>query len=202
MSPPPSLEIEVTPGCPYRLSTRGRADGVMRSSGGVLTRLLHVDGEAVVVHCLQRRGGAVAIRAVAVEDECDAGILEQAQPTRSHRGLDTVRDAELVEDVCDVHAGRLATDEEGLADLAVRAAVGNEPEDLDLAGREPGRPALALRRELGWLGSVHRHARAAGEGLDRPIQRQCAERGCVVRRVTEERSHIGLDPVATEDRFG
>ena len=78
MSPPPSLEIEVTPRCPYRLSMRGRTDGVMRSSGGVLTRLLHVDGEAVVVHGWQRRSGAVAIRAVAVEDQCDAEILEQA----------------------------------------------------------------------------------------------------------------------------
>ena len=101
-----------------------------------------------------------------------------------------------------MHAGRLAADEEGLADLAVRAAVGNEPEDLDLAGREPARPALALRLELGRLGSVHRHARAAGEGLDRPIQRQRAERGRLVRGVPEQRPDIGLDPVASEDRFG
>ena len=60
-----SLEIEVRPRSPYRLPTRGRADGVMRSGGGVLTRLLHVDDEPVVVHGWQRRDGAVAIRAVA-----------------------------------------------------------------------------------------------------------------------------------------
>jgi 3-methyladenine DNA glycosylase/8-oxoguanine DNA glycosylase len=69
----------VRPPCPYRLSTRGRADGVMRSSGGVLTRLLHVDGEPVVVHGWQRRSGAVAIRAVPAEDGgCSPETLEKA----------------------------------------------------------------------------------------------------------------------------
>jgi 3-methyladenine DNA glycosylase/8-oxoguanine DNA glycosylase len=57
---------------------RGRADGVMRASGGVLTRLLHVGDEPVVVHGWQRRSGAVAIRAVAVEEHCDAETLEKA----------------------------------------------------------------------------------------------------------------------------
>jgi hypothetical protein len=73
-----SLEIEVRPPCPYRLPTRGRADGVMRSSNGVLTRLLHVEGEPVVVHGWQRRSGAVAIRAVGVEPDCEQETLEQA----------------------------------------------------------------------------------------------------------------------------
>jgi 3-methyladenine DNA glycosylase/8-oxoguanine DNA glycosylase len=78
VSAPSALEIEVTPRCPYRLSTRGRADGVMRLSGGVLTRLLHVDGAPVVVHGWQRRSGAVAIRAVPAGEECDADVLEKA----------------------------------------------------------------------------------------------------------------------------
>jgi 3-methyladenine DNA glycosylase/8-oxoguanine DNA glycosylase len=78
MSPPSSLEIEVTPRCPYRLATRGRADGVMRMSGRVLTRLLHIDGTPVVVHGWQRRSGAVAIRAVPATDECTAETLELA----------------------------------------------------------------------------------------------------------------------------
>ena len=50
----------------------------MRSSGGVLTRPLHVDGAPVVVHGWQRRSGAVAIRAVPGGDECTAEALEQA----------------------------------------------------------------------------------------------------------------------------
>ena len=44
----------------------------------MLTRLLHVDGEAVVVHGWQRRSGAVAIRAVPAGDECDGEVLEKA----------------------------------------------------------------------------------------------------------------------------
>jgi 3-methyladenine DNA glycosylase/8-oxoguanine DNA glycosylase len=47
-------------------------------SRGVLTRLLHVDGEPIVVHGWQRRSGTVAIRAVAVEEQCEAETLEKA----------------------------------------------------------------------------------------------------------------------------
>ncbi len=61
---PAALEIEVRPPSPYRLLTRGRRDGVARLHRNVLTRLLHVDGEPVVVHAWQRRGGEVALRAV------------------------------------------------------------------------------------------------------------------------------------------
>ena len=66
------------PPCAYRLPIRGRADGVARLSGGVLTRLLHVDDEPVVVHGWQRRDGAVAIRAVAAEGAVERGVLERA----------------------------------------------------------------------------------------------------------------------------
>jgi 3-methyladenine DNA glycosylase/8-oxoguanine DNA glycosylase len=73
-----SLEIEVRPKCPYRLPTRGRADGVMRMSGGVLTRIIHVGDDPVVVHGWQRRDGAVAIRAVPVEAGCPTQALDRA----------------------------------------------------------------------------------------------------------------------------
>ena len=73
-----SLEIEVWPACPYRLPSRGRRDGVLRSSGGVLTRLLHVGDDPVVVHCWQRRDGAVAIRAIPAAGEAAAEALERA----------------------------------------------------------------------------------------------------------------------------
>jgi 3-methyladenine DNA glycosylase/8-oxoguanine DNA glycosylase len=78
VSAPGQLEIEVRPPCPYRLPRRGRADGVMRSSRGVLTRLLHIGDDPLVVHGWQRRDGAVAIRAVAVEAECSPESLERA----------------------------------------------------------------------------------------------------------------------------
>ncbi len=71
-----TLEIEVRPPCPYRLPSRSRMDGVMRSDGGVLTRLLHVGGAPIVVHGWQRRDGSVGIRAVAAD--ADAGISEHA----------------------------------------------------------------------------------------------------------------------------
>ena len=50
----------------------------MRSSGGVLTRLLHIDDAPVVVHGWQRRDGAVAIRAVATQERCEEETLERA----------------------------------------------------------------------------------------------------------------------------
>jgi 3-methyladenine DNA glycosylase/8-oxoguanine DNA glycosylase len=51
-------------------------DGVTRSSGGVLTRLLHVRDRPVVVHAWQRRSGAVAIRAHT--DAAHTEALEEA----------------------------------------------------------------------------------------------------------------------------
>ena len=50
----------------------------MRSSGGVLTRLLHVGDVPVVVHGWQRRSGAVAIRAVPAGPQCSEEVLERA----------------------------------------------------------------------------------------------------------------------------
>ena len=56
-------------------------DGVTRSTGGVLTRLIHVGERPVVVHAWQRRSGAVAIRAHLVEASSAPGgsdVLEEA----------------------------------------------------------------------------------------------------------------------------
>ena len=52
----------------------------MRSSRGVLTRLLHIGGAPIVVNGWQRRDGSVAIRAVAAEPEAKlpAHALEEA----------------------------------------------------------------------------------------------------------------------------
>ena len=64
------------------------------------------------------------------------------------RRLDPVVHAELVEDVGDVDARGLRADEQRLGDLGVRAARGDELEDLPLAGRQAedlGRSAGAAR---------------------------------------------------------
>jgi 3-methyladenine DNA glycosylase/8-oxoguanine DNA glycosylase len=56
------LRVEVVPRWPLRLPPAG-ADGVMRARGGVLERLLHVEGRAVVVRAAQPGGQGVLIGA-------------------------------------------------------------------------------------------------------------------------------------------
>jgi len=50
---PEILRIEVRPPWPFHLPLRGGMDGVLRRRGSVLERLLHVDGEPVVVRAAQ-----------------------------------------------------------------------------------------------------------------------------------------------------
>jgi 3-methyladenine DNA glycosylase/8-oxoguanine DNA glycosylase len=47
------LRVEVVPAWPFRLPARGGGDGVLRCRGGVLERLLHVDGRPTVVRVAQ-----------------------------------------------------------------------------------------------------------------------------------------------------
>ena len=65
------------PPWPYRLPRAGRGDGVLRLRGGVLSRLLHAGGSAVVVHAWQPSPERVVLRAGAVDSAC-TGTLEQA----------------------------------------------------------------------------------------------------------------------------
>src|SRR5919198_2623551 len=82
------------------------------------------------------------------------------------RRLHARADPELGQDPRYVHAGGLLGHEQRLADLAVRAAVGDQLEDGALALGE------AERVELRWLWrrrrrrSVERDPRPAGEALD------------------------------------
>ena len=74
--------------------------------------------------------------------------LARAHPDRDRRGLDAVVHAELVEDVGDVDARGLRADEQRLGDLGVRAARGDQLEDLPLAGPQAedlGRAARPAR---------------------------------------------------------
>ena len=61
------------------------------------------------------------------------GGLGHAQPDRDGSRLDPARDPELGEDVADVDADGLLADEQALADLAVRPALGDQGEHLALA---------------------------------------------------------------------
>jgi 3-methyladenine DNA glycosylase/8-oxoguanine DNA glycosylase len=79
MPAPRALEIEVRPPWPYRLPARGGADGVMRARGGIVKRLLHVDGEPVVVAAWRRADGEFAFRAARSESaDPDREPLERA----------------------------------------------------------------------------------------------------------------------------
>ncbi|HXC24152.1 MAG TPA: hypothetical protein VNU28_06175 [Solirubrobacteraceae bacterium] len=53
------LRVEVKPAGPFRLSRASGMDGVLRSRGGVLERLLHKDGEPVHVRVAQTAHDAV-----------------------------------------------------------------------------------------------------------------------------------------------
>lgn len=61
------LELEISPPSPYRLPAFGGGDRVMRTSGGVATRLLHVDECPVLVRAWQPTATRAIVRAEAVD---------------------------------------------------------------------------------------------------------------------------------------
>jgi 3-methyladenine DNA glycosylase/8-oxoguanine DNA glycosylase len=67
-----SLEVEVQPPSPYRLPASGGEDRVMRVSGGVAARLLHVEGSPVLLRAWQPGAERVAIRAEPVDPDAIA----------------------------------------------------------------------------------------------------------------------------------
>jgi 3-methyladenine DNA glycosylase/8-oxoguanine DNA glycosylase len=78
-APEGAVEVSVRPPWPFRLPRRGSKDGVMRSRDGIVRRLLHLDGAAVVVHAWQRRSGEVTFRAAPAEPgACGRQRLELA----------------------------------------------------------------------------------------------------------------------------
>src|SRR4051794_1686410 len=60
-------------------------------------------------------------------------VDEQALAMSPRGGLATIRDAQLGEDMRDVDAGGLGRDEQGLADLVVSIALGEQAQHVDLA---------------------------------------------------------------------
>ena len=57
------VRVEVEPPSPFRLPSRGAKDGVLRVRGGVVHRLLHVEGERVHVRAAQPAARRVVIGA-------------------------------------------------------------------------------------------------------------------------------------------
>ena len=68
---PHELRLEVVPRSPFRLPAYGGRDGVLRRRGGVLERLLHLDGRPAVVRVAQTGERCVLFGAWA-EDRADA----------------------------------------------------------------------------------------------------------------------------------
>jgi 3-methyladenine DNA glycosylase/8-oxoguanine DNA glycosylase len=65
------VRVEVVPRWPFRLPAHGGRDGVLRRRGGVLERLLHLDGRPVVVRVAQTGERSVLFGAWA-QDRADA----------------------------------------------------------------------------------------------------------------------------------
>jgi DNA-3-methyladenine glycosylase II len=70
----PVIEERVMPRWPYRLRRAGGPDGVLRSRGGVLERLMQVGSSPVRVRSWQTREGFVHVRAEPV----DPGLVDHA----------------------------------------------------------------------------------------------------------------------------
>src|ERR1700741_1607489 len=79
------------------------------------------------------------------------GSAQNAGLAREDRRLGPARDTELVEDMRHVDGRRLCRDEQARADLAIRAAVRQQRQDLTLAGRQAPRIGRKAGVQLGAL---------------------------------------------------
>jgi 3-methyladenine DNA glycosylase/8-oxoguanine DNA glycosylase len=77
LSEPVELRVEVKPAGPFRLPRAGGMDGVLRSRGGVLERLLHRDGAPVHVRVAQTAPDAVLFGARAPSAEVASYGIER-----------------------------------------------------------------------------------------------------------------------------
>ena len=94
-----SLEIDVRPPWPYRLPAGGGGDGVARVRRGIFIRVLWIGADPIVVAAWQRRGGEVALRAVASPDRPTAPRKSLAAAIERMRFALAVDD-----DLADFHA--------------------------------------------------------------------------------------------------
>jgi hypothetical protein len=117
-------------------------------------------------------------------------------------GLGSAVNAELVADVVDVRGHRLRADDELRRDVLLRAASGEQREDLVLAGGQAGPADDALRPGRGAPGAVPQQAADAreelvgGERLGEVVVRADQEPGRAVQRLRPRRRHEDdADPV-------
>jgi hypothetical protein len=84
-------------------------------------------------------------------------------------GLHATGDAELGQDVRDVHAGGLRADEQGLGDFPVGVPGGDQQQDLALAAgeAEPGELVFPLWRGAGREADPRAPGESGGVGSDR-----------------------------------
>ncbi|HEX5308418.1 MAG TPA: hypothetical protein VFW38_04985 [Solirubrobacteraceae bacterium] len=79
------LRVEVVPASPYRLPLRGGMDGVLQCKGGVLERLLHREGEPVLVRVAQTASDRVLFGALS---RCAAAAEHGIERMRFALGVD------------------------------------------------------------------------------------------------------------------
>ncbi len=103
--PTDPLQVEVRPRSPWRMPGGGSEDRTVRVRGGVVTRLLHVEGSPVLVRAWQPGTGRLTLRAEAVDP--DALLLptstkaSSASPARDEQlelGIERMRFALGVDD--------------------------------------------------------------------------------------------------------
>jgi DNA-3-methyladenine glycosylase II len=99
------LEVEARPPSPFRLPAYGGEDGVMQVSGGVVSRLLRVEGSPVLVRAWQPDRARVSLRAEPVDPgalapprSIPAQAMRQAGPAELRVGVERMRFALGVDD--------------------------------------------------------------------------------------------------------
>ena len=109
---------------------------------------------------------AAGVRRLARRGRAGRDALGEPGPHREHGGLDASFDPELAQDARDVVLHGARAEEEAFGDVGVVQALGDEPEDLDLApGEVGGRSRDGLRRRL-LLADALDERRGRGRGDD------------------------------------
>jgi 3-methyladenine DNA glycosylase/8-oxoguanine DNA glycosylase len=75
-----ALDVEVRPPSPFLLPRSGGEDRVMRAGGGILTRLLHIGGSAVLVRAWQPAATRVLLRAEPLDPAAVAAPCRASEP--------------------------------------------------------------------------------------------------------------------------
>ncbi len=197
-----SLEAEIRPASPFRLPAFGGEDRVMRVDGGVVSRLLQVEGSPVLVRAWQPAGERVLCRAEAV----DPAVLTPSPALPSHPirsagqaelklAIERLRFALGVDD--DLAAFYRAFRRDPLLGPLLRRRPWLRPRRRPWAWEalawavvkqliESGRAALIQRRIVGRWGSRL--------GADRQALRDVPAAATIAGRAPAELEQLGLSP--------